>query len=224
MKKKLIAVLMVLVLVVASVSAKSNSGFAVGFDAGFGIDKFKKTSTTTVGNTKSTYVYRYKNLGPAFNVNVDYNFNEYWGIRANAGVGVFVKSTVKTDDKYKELSGSTTHAAFDLALDAKYTVHLSDNMTLSALAGVEMLCGHVYKVKDSDDVNKKLNNFAFGVNAGAELAYRINKNFSLKAGATFGYFFVNTTESLKATVKTDNNKVRVASFYTRPYVGVNYAF
>ncbi len=222
MKKKLIAVLMVLMLVAVTLSAKS--GFAVGVDAGFGIDKFKRTSTTTVGSSKSTIVSRYKNLGPAFNVNVDYNFNEYWGVRANAGVGVFVKSTVKTDSKYNEITNSKTHAAFDLALDAKYTVHLSDDLTLSALAGVEMLCGHVYKVKDSDDVNKKLNNFAFGVNAGAELAYRINKNFSLKAGATFGYFFVNTTESLKATVKTDNNKVRVASFYTRPYVGVNYAF
>lgn len=222
MKKKLIAVLMVLMLVAVTLSAKS--GFAVGVDAGFGIDKFKRTSTTTVGSSKSTIVSRYKNLGPAFNVNVDYNFNEYWGVRANAGVGVFVKSTVKTDSKYNEITNSTTHAAFDLALDAKYTVHLSDDLTLSALAGVEMLYGHVYKDKNSDDLNKKLSNFAFGLNAGAELAYKINKNFSLKAGATFGYFFVNTTESLKPLVKTDNNKVRVASFYTRPYVGVSYAF
>ena len=224
MKKKLFTVLMVLVLVTVTLSAKSSSGLVVGADLGFGIDKFKRTSTTTVGNTKTEYVTRYKNIGPAFNVNVDYNFNEYWGVRANAGLGLFVKSTAKTDDKYKEITNSTTHVGFDASLDAKYTLHLSDNMTLSALAGVEILCGHVFKDKDSDDLNKKLNNFAFGLNAGAELAYKINKNVSLKAGATFGYFFVNTTEHLKPAVKTDNNKVRVASFYTRPYVGVNYAF
>lgn len=222
MKKKIIAVLMVLMLVAVTLSAKSNSGLALGVDAGFGIDKIKRTSTTTVGNTKTEYVTRYKNIGPAFNLNVDYNFNEYWGVRASAGLGIIVKSSANNGDEYKQFTNSTNFCAFDFALDAKYTVHLSDNIKLSALAGVEMLTGYVYKDKDSTTVNDKTKNFQFGVNGAAELGYAVNKNLTIKGGCSVSYFFVNTAERLKPL--SDSNKVRNSGFYIRPYAGVVYAF
>ncbi len=222
MKKKLLAVLMVLVLVTVTLSAKSAGGLAIGVDAGFGIERIKHTATLKTGSTTNETVVRYKNIGPALNVNVDYNFNEYWGIRANAGLDIFVKSSSKTNDDYKKISDSKTFVAFDLALDAKYTVHLSDNMKLSALAGVEMLYGYVYKDGKIESHNDDLKNFSFGVNAAAELGYAINKNLTLKGGVSFGYFFVNTVKSLKAV--SDSYKVRNSTFYIRPYAGVLYAF
>ncbi len=214
---------MVLTLVVVSLSAKSS--FAVGVDAGFGIDKLKHTASFKVGSSTTNTVSRYKNIGPAFNLNVDYNFNQYWGVRAKAGLGVFVKSSCKTGDEYNELTNSATFCAFDFALDAKYSVRLSDSLKLSALAGLEIKSGYVSKDKDSSTYNDKTKNFQFGLNGAAELGYAVNRNFTIKAGTSFSYFFVNTAESMKAiTNDYKEYKVRNSGFYFLPYAGVSYTF
>lgn len=249
MKKSLI-VLLVLCLVATSLFAGS---FRVGADLGWGFDIYKEKYTAS-GSTEynkqkietdlnlSTIV---KNNGFSANLVGEYEFTENWGLKVSAGMMFAGKAKIKFDGKVtvggvsvdfipEEMKESTVDDKsgmyFDFAVDGKYNFNISDKLSISGLAGVEMLLGNVYYDKDKTaDAKKNLKNFAFGVNAGAEVSYMVIDNLHINGGVTAAWFFVNTCDMLKAYGLDEipeglSLKKSVNSFYIRPYVGATYAF
>ena len=226
MKKKVIAVLLVLVLVAGAVSAKE-VGVKVGAELGWGFDTVKSTSTLKLKSSESSTT-KYKNNGFAGNLTAEYDFNEYFGVKASFGLMFAGKGTAKVDSADKQEIGTEKSGTYiDAALDAKYSVALSDSLSLSALAGVEIVSGYIYKTSSSD-ANEYLKNFAFGLNAGAELSYDIAKNIDLNVGCTVAWLFTNNAKLLEGkSLKVNNTELygyKSTSFFIRPYVGCTYAF
>ncbi len=236
MKKKVLTVFLILALVVTALSAK-DSGFRVGAQLGWGFDWNKSVATANVLGTTTTSTTVYKNNGFAGSLTAEYNFDEFWGIRGTAGMMFAGKPSYKYsvgDNKsdYKEVStDQKSGLTWDFALDAKYTVALSKKLNLSALAGAELMTGYIWKY-ESEEANKDLKNVAFGLNAAAELSYKVNKNVYLNAGVNGAWFFVNNAEILKESndvVSSTLKKLTEATFSTssfilRPYLGATYAF
>ena len=234
MKKKVIAVLLVLVLVAGAVSAKE-VGVKVGAELGWGFDIVKSTLTTKVLSKSTSTVSKYYNNGFAGNLTAEYDFNEYFGLKASFGL-MFAgqtKTSSKTGDS-DEVTATRDEKAgtyIDAALDAKYTVKLADSLSLSALAGVELVSGHVLKT-DSDDLNKDYKNLAFGLNAGVEFSYEVAKNVNLNVGFSAAWLFVNNAKALKESGSSTviggktltSASYKASSLYFRPYVGCTYAF
>ena len=228
MKKKVIAVLLVLVLVAGAVSAKE-VGVKVGAEFGWGFDVVNSKATGTVLGKSVTSTGKYKNNGFAGTLTAEYDFNEYFGVKASFGLMFAGKGTAKVDSADKQEIGTEKSGTYiDAALDAKYSVALSDSLSLSALAGVEIVSGYIYKTSSSD-ANEYLKNFAFGLNAGAELSYDIAKNIDLNLGCTVAWLFTNNAKILEGKSASDSTtdsgiSYKSTSFYVRPYVGCTYAF
>ncbi len=232
MKKKVLTVFLILALVVTALSAK-DSGFRVGAQLGWGFDWNKSVATANVLGTTTTSTTVYKNNGFVGALTADYNFDEFWGIRGTAGMMFAGKTNYKINDgNYSEMTSVVNSGlTWDFALDAKYTVALSKKLNLSALAGVELMTGYIWKY-ESEEANKDLKNVAFGLNAAAELSYKVNKNVYLNAGVNGAWFFVNNAEILKESndvVSSTLKKLTDATFSTssfilRPYLGATYAF
>ena len=228
MKKKVIAVLLVLVLVAGAVSAKE-VGVKVGAELGWGFDIVKSTLTTKVLSKSTSTVSKYYNNGFAGNLTAEYDFNEYFGVKASFGLMFAGKANEKIGDNDKKEIGTEKSGTYiDAALDAKYSVALSDSLSLSALAGVEIVSGYISK-SSSSDANKYTKNFAFGLNAGAELSYDIAKNIDLNLGCTVAWLFTNNAKILEGKSASDSTtdsgiSYKSTSFYVRPYVGCTYAF
>ncbi len=234
MKKKVLTVFLILALVVTALSAK-DSGFRVGAQLGWGFDWIKNTSTgkNPLTNKQDSNKFYYKNNGFVGALTADYNFDEFWGIRGTAGMMFAGKTNYKINDgNYSEMTSVVNSGlTWDFALDAKYTVALSKKLNLSALAGAELMTGYIWKY-ESEEANKDLKNVAFGLNAAAELSYKVNKNVYLNAGVNGAWFFVNNAEILKESndvVSSTLKKLTEATFSTssfilRPYLGATYAF
>ncbi len=236
MKKKVLTVFLILALVVTALSAK-DSGFRVGAQLGWGFDWNKSVATANVLGTTTTSTTVYKNNGFAGSLTAEYNFDEFWGIRGTAGMMFAGKPSYKYsigDNKsdYKEVStDQKSGLTWDFALDAKYTVALSKKLNLSALAGAELMTGYIYKT-GTEDFDKNTKNVAFGLNAAAELSYKVNKNVYLNAGVNGAWFFVNNAEILKSSegaiqlgqTKLADATYKTKSFILRPYLGATYAF
>ncbi len=228
MKKKVLAVLLVLAIAVTAVSAKE-VGVKVGAELGWGFDTVKSTLTTKILGSSSSEVTKYYNNGFAANLTAEYDFNEYFGVKASFGLMFAGQAKAKTGDSDKEEIGTEKSGTYiDAALDAKYSIALSDTLTLGALAGVEIVNGYIY-MTSSSDANKYLSNFAFGLNAGAELSYDIAKNIDINFGCTAAWFFVNNADALEGksveNAKLDSGiSYKSTSFFVRPYVGCTYAF
>ena len=236
MKKKVIAVLLVLVLVAGAVSAKE-VGVKVGAELGWGFDIVKLTDSGKVAlsDKTGTITNKYKNNGFSATITAEYALSEYFSVKGSFGL-MFAgqtKQTVKAGDKAATDSTFDKKAGtyIDAALDAKYTVKLSDDLSLSALAGIEMLSGYIYKT-EYEDLNKDYKNFSFGLNVAPELSYAINKNVSLTLGCNLAWFFVNNAKLLESSENSltiqgyslASAKRSATSFFIRPYVGCTYAF
>ena len=74
-----------------------------------------------------------------------------------------------------------------------------------------------------EEIADKMKNTAFGINLAAEGAYKITDDISVTGGVNFAWFFVNNAKFLD-TIKKQGEKIGVASFYIRPYVGATYSF
>lgn len=234
MKKKLLAVLLVAALVLTALSAKE-VGVKVGAELGWGFDIVKTKATGTVAGKSITSNGKYNNSGFAGNLTAEYALSDYFSVKGSFGL-MFAgqtKTTSKTGDSDAVTATRDEKAGtyFDIVLDAKYTVSLAKDLNLSALAGIEMVSGHILKT-DDEDLNKDYSNFAFGINAGAEVTYAINKNVDLNLGCSFAWLFVNNAKALKesnnSTVVGGTTLMKASysatSFYIRPYVGATYSF
>ena len=93
------------------------------------------------------------------------------------------------------------------------------------------MTGYIYKT-GTEDIDKNTKNVAFGLNAAAELSYKVDKNVYLNAGVNGAWFFANNAEILKSSegaiqlgqTKLADASYKTKSFILRPYLGATYAF
>lgn len=232
MKKKLIVVMLALALVLSAVSAK-DVPFAVGAQLGWGFDTLYGRSKGTSGDTIVVDSTRkYANNGVALNVIGEYELSDSFAIRANLGMMYAGKATYTlTDNKNQKDNTSSTYSEksglyFDVAAGLKYKVDFSKTLSLSGIAGVELLSGKLYKTGNTDTDNKA-KNLAFGLNLALEVSYKINKNFYLNGGVSSSWFMINNTEAIssqESSVGSYKYTRKINSLYFRPYAGMTYAF
>jgi hypothetical protein len=233
MNKKVLAVLLVLVLAVSGLFAK-DLGIKVGGQLGWGFDIGRMSNTEDDGDKT---VIKAKNNGFAFNITGEYDFDQNWGVKANFGMMFAGKTHVLliNDNKidWDVTSDERAGLYIDFAVDAKYTYAINDTISVAGLAGLELVAGHL--LKDYDSMGSSLGikhpdsdfyNVAFGLNLGVEGSYKITDEISVVGGVTGAWFFVNSSKCVNETVegwKDNSEKVSVASFYIRPYIGATYA-
>lgn len=227
MKKKVLVTLLVIALALVSVSAK-DLGIKVGGELGWGFESLIFKVSDGNEEWKGEKV---KNNGFSVNLTGEYDFNKNWGVKASFGMMFAGKASASVGNyatgwndwfSLKEKSG----LFIDFAVDAKYTYSINKNISVSGLAGIELLSGYLAKTGD-EETDEKNNNFALGINAGVEGSYLIADNISLNAGANFSWMFVNnceTFDSIRDDASEDGSKCSIHGFYIRPYVGATYAF
>jgi hypothetical protein len=233
MNKKSLVVLLVLVLAISGLFAK-DLGIKVGGQLGWGFDIGRMSNTEADGDKT---VVKAKNNGFAFNLTGEYDIDKNWGVKANFGMmfaGKTNMSIVNEDDDEDWTFDERAGLYIDFAVDAKYTYAINKEISVSGLAGLELVAGHLLKdyyskgmvlasikYEDSDFYN-----VAFGLNLGVEGSYKITDEISVVGGVTGAWFFVNSSKVVNETVehwKVTSDKVGVASFYIRPYIGATYS-
>lgn len=167
MKKKVLVMMLVIALAVVSVSAKDSS-MKVGVELGYGFNTVKNTVKGTLLGKESTLKTNYKNNGFAVNLSGEYLIDNNWSVKADVGMMFAGKAKIKSGDSDATTASEISGLYMNYALDAKYTHVLNKDFSVSALAGLELVTGHIYKT-GNEDADKKLRNTAFGVNFGAEL-------------------------------------------------------
>ena len=213
--KKVLTVLLVLALAITALSA---ANIKVGAEVGFGIDTIKYTGKKSGTEKKHSLV----NKGISANLTGEYGFNDNLGVKLSAGVmyGFKAKEDSKKSDKNSGIF-------FDVLVDAKYSFNISEKLSLAGLGGVEVLYGNLKKSSSGVDSENKNTNFALGVNAGLEVAYKLIDNLSINGGVSASWMFVNTGNWMKHNKKMLNAGDKFAvkyNLYIRPYVGAQYAF
>ena len=232
MNKKSLVVLLVLVLAISGLFAK-DLGIKVGGQLGWGFDIGRMSNTEADGEET---VIKAKNNGFAFNLTGEYDIDKNWGVKANFGMMFAGKTTgsISGDDDLDIQSAKRSGLYIDFAVDAKYTYAINKEISVSGLAGLELVAGHL--LKDYDAMFATLRtaitedsdfyNVAFGLNLGVEGSYKITDEISVVGGVTGAWFFVNSSKFVKETVenwKDTSEKISVASFYIRPYIGATYS-
>ena len=240
MNKKCLVVLLVLVLTVSGLFAK-DSGFKVGGQLGWGFDVLRMKEVFSerqhgleVGDSSTT---KMKNNGFAFNVTGEYDFDKNWGVVANLGMMFVGKTTAVvqySNDNSDDLSCDKAGLYFDFAIDAKYTLPINEKLSVSGLAGLELVAGYLLKGYERNFAtlgygpsytDSDFYNVAIGLNLGVEGSYKVTDKISVVGGVTGAWFFVNSAKIIKDFKETGEYKVSgVASFYIRPYVGATYSF
>lgn len=203
--KKFLAISLVLCVVLCALPAS----LKVGGNLGFGLDLIKKS---TSGDT-----IRYLSYGPAADLRVEYDLDDYISFGGDVKVMYLGKTMIRNDStgykKYDDFENSGL--ALGAAFDVKYTFYINDRVLLSPSVGLDTLYSYVYKKTGVDNSAKR--NFGLGVKAGGEVAYLFNSSLSLRVGVESSWLFVNTTKYLKS------DRAIISSFVLRPYVGVMYA-
>jgi hypothetical protein len=238
MNKKVLAVLLVLVLAVSGLFAK-DLGIKVGGQLGWGFDIGRMKLTDSSGEVSGVKV---ENNGFAFNLTGEYDFDQNWGVKANFGMMFAGKAGLTHVDEegstpiplQKEINSGLY---IDFAVDAKYTYAINDTISVAGLAGLELVSGyftkdpyyaaigHTLGTGSNDDISP-LYNVAFGINLGVEGSYKITDEISVVGGVTGAWFFVNSAKIIKSyrdEWSDSGEKISVASFYIRPYIGATYA-
>lgn len=204
----------------------------LGVELGYGFNTVKNTATgSTILGTETTLKTNYKNNGFAVNLSGEYLIDNNWSVKADVGMMFAGKAKIKSGDSDAATASEISGLYMNYALDAKYTHVLNKDFSISGLAGLELVTGHISKT-GNEDADKKLRNTAFGVNFGAELTYAVDKHFSIVAGCDFAWLFVNNCEKLKA--KDDSYVIGSTTLLSakssntslgyRPYLGATYAF
>ena len=214
--KKVLTVLLVLALAITALSA---ANIKVGAEVGFGIDTIKYTGKKSGSEQKHSLV----NKGISANLTGEYGFNDNLGVKLSAGVmyGFKAKEDSKESDKNSGIF-------FDVLVDAKYSFNISEKLSLAGLGGVEVLYGNLKKSSTGMDSENKNTNFALGVNAGLEVAYKLIDNLSINGGVSASWMFVNIGKWMDSKKKhysgSGDTFALKYNLYIRPYVGAQYAF
>ena len=234
MKKKALAVLLVLALFVTAASAK-DVGVKVGGELGMGFDIVKTTAKGTFAGNTVTQKGSFLNYGFQGSFTAEYEFTDELSLKAS--VGLMFAGKTKTTSKFGD-SDTVTNTRnenggtyLDVILDAKYKLVDKKNYSFALLGGVEMVSGHVLKT-GNEDTDKDYKNLALGLNAAPELSFSINKNVDINIGASFSWLFYNNAKALKESSSAAeisgktllSASYSATSFYIRPYAGCTYSF
>jgi outer membrane protein W len=212
--KRALVILIVAVMVLASVSAKSrNDSLRFGFEGGFG-----KNETNAVTPEEEARDINIKDNGFYADALLEYHFNDDIALKISGGVQYQRKAEVKVGDsdsyKLDEKTGLTVEASVLL----RYAFYRYDGFGLYASIGAE---GIMSKIGPESETYSKddLTNIGFGVAAelGTEIEVAYKTFFTL--GVKGAYIFYDSTNLLKgddAPLKT------MSMFLVRPYVGFAY--
>ena len=208
MNKKVLVLALVLVLAVTSVFA-AKSDMKVGAQLGYGgrnlIIHAEYEGGSTVFNNGFYGVFTF-----------EYGVTDAISVKAEAGINTMGHTNSKA-----ELSGSTwykdsdaTPVNFALFVGAMYNYSINKELTAYGGAGIDMLIGKWRADSTGSYINT---NTAIGLGFEAGASYKINKQFSVNAGAKFAWQFINACEDFK---KYD---AKVTSLAYKAYAGVTYS-
>lgn len=207
MKKKAIAIALVLVVALGSVFAAKGSLFAsksvpsnkVGVQLGYGARSF----TVTVPNAKTSW--NILNSGFYAAGTFEFGVSKNVALKMEAGINTMEQS--KTTYSY---NGNTVDSAskasentpinFTVFVGAMYDLPLNDKLSLDLGAGMDVMIGKIQAYEDSKV------NAAFGLGAEAGVSLAIDKNISIVGGGKFGWHFLNTNDDIQESSSSDNHK------------------
>ncbi len=212
--KRALVILIVAVLVLTGVSAKSrNDSLRFGFEGGFG-----KNETNAEINEEEARKVQIKDNGFYVDALLEYHINDEWALKINGGVQYQRKAEVKVGDsdscKLDEKTGLTVEASVLI----RYTFYKYDGFGLYASLGAEGIMSKVGPASETYDEDR-LNNIGFGVagELGTEIEVAYNTFFTL--GVKGAYIFYDSTKLLKGD---DASLKKMSMFLVRPYVGFAY--
>ncbi len=206
MKKKAIAIALVLVVALGSVFAAKGSLFAsksvpsnkVGVQLGYGARSF----TVNVPDIKTTTNY----LSSGFYAAGTFEFGVSKNVALKMEAGINTMGKLKTTTKVGSLSNDSKTATentpvnFTVFTGVVYDLALNDKLSLDLGAGMDVMIG-----KLSSSENAKTN-AAFGLGAEAGVSYAIDKNVSIVAGGKFGWHFLNSNDDVQDSSSSDYHK------------------
>lgn len=209
MKKKAIAIALVLVVALGSVFAAKGSLFAsksvpsnkVGVQLGYGARSF----TVTEKATGSNIGVNVKNSGFYAAGTFEFGVSKNVALKMEAGINTMGQS--KTTYSYNgNTVGSASKASentpinFTVFVGAMYDLPLNDKLSLDLGAGMDVMIGKIQAYEDSKV------NAAFGLGAEAGVSLAIDKNISIVGGGKFGWHFLNTNDDIQESSSSDNHK------------------
>lgn len=208
MKKKAIAIALVLVVALGSVFAAKGSLFAsksvpsnkVGFQLGYGARSF----TVTEKATGSNIGVNVKNSGFYAAGTFEFGVSKDVSLKVEAGVNTMGQSTTTTKISGNKWStpkkaNDNTPVNFTVFAGAMYVLPLNDKLSLDLGAGMDVMIG-----KLSSSENAKTN-AAFGLGAEAGVSFSVDKNISVVGGGKFGWHFFNSNDDVQEYSGSDNH-------------------
>lgn len=208
MKKKAIAIALVLVVALGSVFAAKGSLFAsksvpsnkVGVQLGYGARSF----TVTEKATGSNIGVNVKNSGFYAAGTFEFGVSKDVSLKVEAGVNTMGQSTTTTKISGNKWStpnkaNDNTPVNFTVFAGAMYVLPLNDKLSLDLGAGMDVMIG-----KLSSSENAKTN-AAFGLGAEAGVSFSVDKNISVVGGGKFGWHFFNSNDDVQEYSGSDNH-------------------
>lgn len=208
MKKKAIAIALVLVVALGSVFAAKGSLFAsksvpsnkVGVQLGYGARSF----TVTEKATGSNFGINVKNSGFYAAGTFEFGVSKDVSLKVEAGVNTMGQSTTTTKISGNKWStpkkeNDNTPVNFTVFAGVIYDLPLNDKLSLDLGAGMDVMIG-----KLSSSENAKTN-AAFGLGAEAGVSFAVDKNISVVGGGKFGWHFFNSNDDIQEHSVSDNH-------------------
>ena len=206
MKKKAIAIALVLVVALGSVFAAKGSLFAsksvpsnkVGVQLGYGARSF----TVNVPDIKTTTNY----LSSGFYAAGTFEFGVSQNVALKMEAGINTMGKLKTTTKVGSFSNDTDTATentpinFTVFTGIVYDLALNDKLSLDLGAGMDVMIG---KLSSSENAET---NAAFGLGAEAGVSFKIDKSVSIVGGGKFGWHFLNTNDDVQDSSSSDYHK------------------
>lgn len=209
MRKKAIAIALVLVVALGSVFAAKGSLFAsksvpsnkIGVQLGYGARSF----TVTEKATGSNIGVNVKNSGFYAAGTFEFGVSKDVSLKVEAGVNTMGQSTTTTKisgNKWNtpKKANDNTPVNFTVFAGAMYVLPLNDKLSLDLGAGMDVMIG-----KLSSSENAKTN-AAFGLGAEAGVSFSVDKNTSVVGGGKFGWHFFNSNDDVQEYSGSDNHK------------------
>lgn len=209
MKKKAIAIALVLVVALGSVFAAKGSLFAsksvpsnkVGVQLGYGARSFTVTEKLTGYSSSTNTLHSGFYAAGTFEFGVSRNV----ALKMEAGINTMGKAKTSTkigDQKWSSAKKATenTPINFTVFTGVVYDLALNDKLSLDLGAGMDVMIG---KLSSSENAET---NAAFGLGAEAGVSFKIDKSVSIVGGGKFGWHFFNSNDDVQDGSSSDYHK------------------
>lgn len=205
MKKKAIAIALVLVVALGSAFAAKSSLFAsksvpdtkIGVQMGYGA----RSITANVPSVNTTWNY----MNSGFYAAGTFEFGVANNIALKVEGGINTMGKQKTTMKVGSLSADTDSASdktpvnFTVFAGVVYDLPLNDKLSLDLGAGMDVMIG---KFNSADSAKT---NAAFGLGLEAGVSIDVAKNISIVGGGKFGWHFLYSDDDLQGISSGDNH-------------------